>query len=198
MCATSGASGVSIFQRNRKPFLTACPVCQRCPQNLFQRRRPTLFSERHPRGRICSVHGPCCHKISAFLKTVQNTSRKFRATWCIWVCSHPSRIAFSVRCLSSLLPFGFLCVLCFASLGLFPPASLCVFSADSVGCVLTQRFPAFQCNTTLGLLRLVSLGIFLAHSVGFVLTRDFVRCSVKRLRVWSHPFSLSQRPPDHH
>ena len=49
-----------------------------------------------------------------------------------WVCSHPSRIAFSVRCLSSLLPFGFLCVLCFATMGLLTPASLCVFSTDSV------------------------------------------------------------------
>ena len=29
----------------------------------------------------CFVHGPCCHKISACLKTVQNTSRKIRATW---------------------------------------------------------------------------------------------------------------------
>ena len=168
MCVTGGASGVSIFQRNRIPLLTACPACQRYPRNLFQRRRPTLFSERHPRGRSCFVHGPCCHKIRACLKTVPHTSRNFRATWGIQydvcrVCSH----------------LVFLCVLCFASLGLLPPAFLCVFSADSVGSVLTWCFRALQCNTTLGLLRLVSLGICLAHSVGFVLTRDSVRCSVK-------------------
>ena len=102
-------------------------------------------------------------------------------------------VGHSVRCLSSLLAFGVSLRCVFCVWGLLPLASLCVFSADSVGCVLTQRFRALQCNTTLGLLRLVSLGIFSAHSVGFVLTRDSVRCSVKRLWVWSHPclFALS-------
>ena len=108
-----------------------------------------------------------------------------------WVCSHPSRIAFSVRCLSSLLPFGVSLRSVFCDYG---------FAHTRVPLRFLSRFCRFcfyprcalQCNT-LGLFRPVSLGIFSAHSVGFVLTRDSVRCSVKRLWVWSHPclFALS-------
>ena len=97
-----------------------------------------------------------------------------------WVCSHPSRIAFSVRCLSSLLPFGVSLRSVFCDYG---------FAHTRVSLRFLSRFCrvcfyprcALQCNTTLGLFRPVSLGIFSAHSVGFVLTRDSVRCSVKRL-----------------
>ena len=147
MCVTSGASGVSIFQRNRIPLLTACPVCQRYPRNLFQRRRPTLFSECHPRGRSCFVHGPCCHKISACLKQCKLPVASFVQRGALGLLPPVSYSVFSTMSVefASIWCFFAFCVL---RLWVWSHPRLFAFShqfqsgvflpSDSVSCSVTQ------------------------------------------------------------
>ena len=119
MCATGGASGVSIFQRNRIPLLTACPVCQRYSRNLFQVVSCTDLAVTRS-VRVCKQ---CEIPVASFVQrgalgllppvsysVFSSMSVEFAPIWCffafcvlrLWVCSHPRPFAFSQQILSGL------------------------------------------------------------------------------------------------
>ena len=173
MCATGGAFRCEHLPAESNTIADSLSCLSEVPAKPFQ---------------SCFVHVPCCHKISACLKTVRNTCRTFRATWSIGVCSHPSRIAFSVRCLSSLLQFGVSLRSVFLRLWVCSHPRPFAFSQQILsGFVLTWCFRALQCNTTLG---------FVPTCVCWHFLGTFCRvCSHPRFRALQCKATLGLVPP---